>query len=147
MAVSRCDTVESNRFTAAPRRCRLGSEVKFDCFPSVAALGLQTKARRRLISAVHHAVLAAAVTRHTVDHSVIVPLHLLQHFCVAGIVSVGHEIAGAFPTADVPCWNSPGGAGQVTLTSEEFEINRSAEKRVALHPLFDLLELLHRHGT
>src|SRR4051812_38839918 len=80
MSIPRCDPIESNRFTAAPCRCRLRPEIEFNRLPGVPALSLQAKTRRWLIPAMDHAVLATAVARHPVDDSVFIPLHLLQHF-------------------------------------------------------------------
>src|SRR5260370_428122 len=127
VAVSTAHAVESERFAAASGRFRFWSEIKLDRLPSVAALRLQTEARRRFISAVHHAILATRIARHTIDYAVLLPLHLLQQFGVARIVRVGHQIARAFPTANVPGRNRPGRAGQVAMAGKKFEVNRRAE--------------------
>ena len=58
---------------------------------------------------------------------------------------VGHQIAGAFPAANVARRNRPGRAGQVAFAGEKFEIDRRAEEGVTIHPLLNFLELLDRH--
>src|SRR4030095_6958216 len=101
MSVSRTDTVERRNFIAAAGRFRFCAEVKLHGFPSIASLRLQTEARRWLITAMDHAILAATVFRDAILDSVFLPLHLFEQFRVARIVSIGHQITRAFPAANI----------------------------------------------
>jgi BirA family biotin operon repressor/biotin-[acetyl-CoA-carboxylase] ligase len=71
--------------------------------------------------------LTAAAERHAVDHAVIVPLHFLEQLGVAGVMRVSHQIARAFPAANVAGRNCPGGAAEIAFAGQEFEINRRPE--------------------
>src|SRR5207249_1952302 len=144
MSVPDRDAIEGNGLAAASSRFRFRSEIKLYRLPGIAGLRLQTETRGRLITAVHHAIFATRIARHAVNHSVFLPLHLLQQFGVARIMGVGHQIARAFPTANVSGWNRPSRTGQVAMTGEKFKVNWRPKKCVTLHPLLDLPELLDR---
>src|SRR2546421_7489062 len=145
MTISRTDAVECENFAAASSRLWLGTEIEFDGFPSVAAVGLQAQGRRWLIAAMNHAIFASAVARNPLDNSVAIPLGLLEQFGVSAIMPVGHQITGAFPTTYVSGWNRPSGTSQVAFACEKFKINRRAEKGVTIHPLLDFVELFNGH--
>src|SRR2546430_4373659 len=110
MPVSATDTVEREDLATTASRFRFGPEIKLDVLPGIAALRLQAERRGWLVAAMHHAIFAAMIAGHTVDDAVLVPLHVLEHLGVARVVRVGHQIAGAFPTADIPGRNRPGRA-------------------------------------
>src|SRR5438132_272539 len=78
VAVSATHAVERDRFTATSGRFRFRSEIKLDCFPSVAALRLQTETGRRFVAAMHHAIFTTRIARYAVNHAVLLPLDLLQ---------------------------------------------------------------------
>src|SRR6266571_4921332 len=77
VTVSTTHAVESESFAATAGRFRFRSEIKFDRLPSIAVLRLQTEARRRFISAMHHAVFATRIARDAVNHAVFLPLDFL----------------------------------------------------------------------
>src|SRR2546428_12491276 len=108
MSVAAAYTVKHNRFAAPAGRLRFRPEIELDRLPSIARLRLKAKAGSWLVAAVHHAILATAVTRDAVHHPVSVPLRFLEQFRVARVMPVGHEIAGPFPSANVPGRNRPG---------------------------------------
>src|SRR6266487_6329898 len=112
-------SVKSDNFAATPSRLWFRTEVEFNCFPCVAALRLQTQSCRGFIATVHHAIFAAAVTRHPIDDAVSVPLRFLEQFRVARVMPVGHEIAGPFPPANISRWNRPGRTGQIPFAGEK----------------------------
>ena len=105
----------------------------------------EPEAGRRLVAAVHHAILATDILRDAIDDAVIVPLHLGEQFLVAGVMAVGHQVARALPAADVAGGNGPGRAGEIALAGQELEINRRAEEGEPAGPVHDLAEFLHRH--
>src|SRR5207249_1716695 len=123
-------------------RLGLYAEVVPDKFPSVAGLFVDAERGRRLVAAMHHAVLTTRIASDAVDYAVFVPIHFRQHLLIAGVVAVGHEVAGGFPAFDVAGRDRPRGAMQVTLAGEELQIDRAAEERVLLSPVDDVLELL-----
>src|SRR2546423_843384 len=108
MSVSAAHAIECNRFAATSGWFRFWSEIELDRFPSITALRLQAKAGGRLVTAMHHAVLASAVARNTIDNAVFFPLHSLQQFGVTRVMRVGHQIARAFPATNVPRRDRPG---------------------------------------
>src|SRR4030095_14364098 len=55
---------------------------------------------------------------------------------------VGHQIARSLPATDVSRGNCPSRTGQVPFASEKFKIDRCSEKRVLIHPVFALSDLL-----
>src|SRR2546425_7744897 len=107
MTVSGADAVKHDDFAAVALRFRSRTEIKFDVLPSVTALRLQAESRGRFVAAMDHAVFAAAVAGDPVYHAVAVPLYLLQQLGVAGVMRVRHQIARAFPTANVARRDSP----------------------------------------
>ena len=119
-----------------------GAEVVADILPGIAALVIRAERAAGIIPAVHHAVLAARVARDAVHHAVLVPVHLVQHLLVAGVVAVGHQVTGRFPALDVARGNGPGGAGQLAFAGQELLIDRRAKDGKALAPFLDLGELL-----
>ena len=100
-----------------------------------------------VVAAVDHAVFATRIAGHAVDDAVFGPVHFLEHFLVAGIMAVGHEVAGRLPAADVACGNGPGRAGQLAFAGQELLIDRRAENGEPLAPFLDVLEFLPRHGA
>src|ERR1700730_1480539 len=108
MAVARGNTVVHRDFASPASRFGLRAKIKADILPCVAALRVPAKARSWLVSAMDHAVFATAVFDDTIYHAVLLPLHFLQQLRVARIARACHEIAGAFPAADVTRWNCPG---------------------------------------
>src|SRR5438874_11463465 len=137
MTISRADTVVGEHFTAASSSLRLRTEIELDCFPSVAALSLQAQCCSGLVAAMHHTIFAPPVARDAVDDSVTVPVRLFQQLGVARVMAVGHQIAWAFPAANVSGGNCPGRTGQITLARQELKINWRAEKGVSIHPFLD----------
>ena len=117
-------------------------EVVADVLPVVAALVVGAERAAGIVAAVDHAVLAARVARDAVHHAVFVPVHLVQHFLVARVMAVGHQVAGRLPALDVARGDGPGGAGQLAFAGQEFLVNRRAEDGEALAPFLDLRELL-----
>src|SRR5437870_4766344 len=107
MAVSATHAVESENFAAFASRFRFRPEIELDGLPSVAALGLQTEARGRFVTTMHHAVFAPTVARDSIDDTVFVPLHFLEQLGVARVMPIRHEVAGAFPSANVPRRDRP----------------------------------------
>src|SRR5207253_6222629 len=120
-------------------------EIELDVFPGVAALRLEPESGGRLVTAMDHAIFAATVACDAVDHAVSLPLRFLQQLGVARVVAVRHQVARAFPAPNVARGNSPGRAGEIAFAGKEFEIDRCAEKDVAVHPVVDLPEFLDRH--
>src|SRR5258708_7044180 len=145
VTVSTTHAVESESFAAPPCRFWFRSEIKLDRLPGIAAFRLQTQAGRRFIPAVHHAILATRIARHAVNHAVFLPLHLLQQFGVARIMRVGHQIARAFPTANVSGRNRPSRTGQIAMTCKKLKENWLPTKYLTPHPPLTLTQLLHRH--
>src|SRR5437870_5500491 len=101
MSVTGSHSVKSENFAATPGRLRLRTEIESNCFPRVPALRLQPQGCRRFITAVHHAILAAAITRHSVHDAVPLPLGFLQQFRIARVMRIGHEVAWTFPTSNI----------------------------------------------
>ncbi len=66
----------------------------------------------------------------------------VEHFLVAVVMAVGHQVTGRFPAFDVAGGNRPGGAGQLAFAGEKLLVNRRAEDGEPLAPLLDLRELL-----
>ncbi len=124
-----------------------GPQVVSDVFPRVAGLVIGAESAAGVIAAMDHAVFAARVAGDAVDHAVFGPVHLVQHFLVAGVVAIGDEVTGRFPALDVAGGDGPGGAGQLALAGEEFLIDRRAEDGEATAPFLDSGELLDGHGA
>ena len=74
VAVAGGHAVEGEHFAAAAGRFRFRAEIKLDRFPGVAALRLQPQTRRRLVTAMHHAVFATRIARDAVHDAVFVPV-------------------------------------------------------------------------
>src|ERR1043166_6854182 len=60
-------------------------------------------------------------------------------------MTVGHQVARAFPTTNVPGRNCPSRTSQVSFACEKFKVNRRAEKRVSIYPFRDLSKFLDGH--
>src|ERR1700704_2496595 len=97
-----------------------------------------------------HAILATRIASYTVNHAILVPIDILEHFGITAEMtspvspdSVGHKIAWRFPSLHVAGWNRPGRAGQVSFAGEKLEIDWRSEKCVPVHPVIHLGELLH----
>src|SRR5439155_11584075 len=108
MPVAAADAVKHNCFAASAGGLWLPPEIKLNRLPSIATLRLQAKAGGRLVTAVHHAILATAVACDALHDAVSVPFRFLEQFRVARVMPVGHEIAGPFPPANISRWNRPG---------------------------------------
>src|SRR5450432_4864161 len=104
MPIAGTDAVVGRDFIAFASWFRFWAEIEAHCFPCVAALRVKAQTGSRLVAAMDHAVLAAAVLRDAVDDAILFPLHFLEQLRVARIMRVGHQIAGAFPAADVSRW-------------------------------------------
>src|SRR5271170_6390565 len=89
------------QFRRIANRLWLRAEVVFDVFPVVAGLIIRAERAARIIAAVHHAMFAARIARDAVDDAILFPLHLREHFLVAAVMAVGHQIARGFPALDV----------------------------------------------
>src|SRR5271168_50865 len=98
------------------------AEIEGDVFPGVAGLCLEAKTGGGLVAAMHHAILAADILGDAIDDAVVVPFDLIEKFFVGGVVAISHEVAWAFPAADVAGGDGPGGAGEIALAGEELEI-------------------------
>src|SRR5207248_1382265 len=82
MSVARTNAVERDRFAATPRRLWPCTKIKFQSFPSVARLGVQSEACRWLVTAMRHAILAARIPRDSIDHPVLFPINVLKQLGV-----------------------------------------------------------------
>src|SRR5215217_1643657 len=78
MSVPGAHAVEGENLAATARRFRFRTEIELDRFPRVSSLCLQPQRRCRLITAMHHTVLASAIARHAVDDAILFPFGLLQ---------------------------------------------------------------------
>src|SRR5947209_2134759 len=67
------DAIERNDVAALVVWARLGPKVVFEVFPIVAPPEIGAEGPARVIAAVDHAVLAARVTRDSIDDAVFVP--------------------------------------------------------------------------
>src|SRR4030095_1906906 len=97
------------------------------------------------VATMDHAVFASRIARDALYHAIFIPIDLLQHLLVGGIMTVGHQITGRLPTFDVARGDSPSGAGQFAFASEEFLIDRGPKNSKALPPFLNLRELLPCH--
>ena len=73
---------------------------------AVAELAVETQCRRRLITAVHHAALAARVAAVTV----FLPWRLLKELGEGLVMAIGDHVAGRSPAPGVVGGIGPGGA-------------------------------------
>src|SRR6266566_4517619 len=147
MTVARAYAVISCDFVASTRTFRSRSEIKLQCFPSVAPFGVKTEARGWYIAAMGHAILTARIARPSIHRPVLVPIHFFEQLSVGlvmafGADGVGHEIAGRFPTHQVASRNGPGRTSQIAMAGEKLKIDRRAKKSVAVHPLYHPGEFL-----
>src|ERR1700745_2850711 len=115
MTVTRTHAIVGNDFVAAPTALRPWPKIKPQRFPSVSAFCLEAEAGGWFITAVGHAIFAARIASHAIDHAVFVPIHFLQHLGVGfimpsavGAYRVGHEITWRFPAHQIPGRDSPG---------------------------------------
>src|SRR5205823_1701743 len=127
MAFANREAVERVDFLPAFITRRLGPEIVFEILPVVAALKVGAEGAAGVVAAVDHAVFATRIAGDAVDDAVFAPVHFLEHFVVAGIMTVGHEVTGRLPAADVARGNGPGRAGQLPFAGQELLIDRRAE--------------------
>src|SRR5438876_9486016 len=81
--VAAAHAIEHNRFTAPAGRPRFRPEIKLYRLPSIATLRLQAGTRSWLVTAVHHAILPAAIAWIASYHAVSVALSFPGTPCVA----------------------------------------------------------------
>src|SRR4051812_35132490 len=86
----------------------------------VAALLVNAEHGGRFETAVHHAVLAAGV----VAAAELAPVGLFEQLIVRLVVAVGDQITGPLPAADVASRARPGGAFQIALPAQKFQVDR-----------------------
>src|SRR5437588_2999970 len=84
---------------------RTGPKIVFEIFPIVAALVIGSQCPAGVIAAMYHAVLAPSIARDTVHNAILVPVHLVQHFLVVGVMAVGHQVTRRFPAFDIAGWD------------------------------------------
>src|SRR5947209_955805 len=80
---------------------RFRTEIVAEVLPIIAALVVGSERAARVVAAVDHAVLAAGITGNSIHHAVLVPINLLEHLMVTGVMPVGHQVTRGFPTPDV----------------------------------------------
>ena len=95
------EAIEGLHFMAALVTRRFRPEIVFEILPVIAALEVGAERAAGVVPAMHHAILAARIAGDAVDDAVFVPVHLLQHLLVTGVMAVGHEVTGRFPAANV----------------------------------------------
>src|SRR4029077_15321760 len=78
VTVTRAHAIEGENFAATARGFRFRAEIELDRFPSVSSLCLQAQRSSRLVTAMHHAIFAAAIARDTVHDAKSVPFGLFQ---------------------------------------------------------------------
>src|SRR5215472_2893801 len=100
---------------ASLRAVRIAAHVPADLplehFPRVAEIAFRTEHRRGFKSHVHHTVLATRI----VARAVLLPLRLLDHFAIGGVVFVGDDVAGALPAARIERRRAPRRALELAL--------------------------------
>src|SRR3954464_5636731 len=99
MPVARSHAVIDSDFAPATGRFWSSAEVELHRLPRIARFRLEAETGGRLVTAMCHAVLAARIFGHAINHAVLAPVHLGEELGVAaemtGAVSpgrVGHEI-------------------------------------------------------
>src|SRR5262245_59091679 len=147
MSFSNGKPIKRIHFQTFLERLRFGRKVVFEILPVITAFVLCSESPARVVTTVNHAILAAWISCDTIDHAVFAPIHLIEHFLVARVMAVGHQVTRRFPSPDVPRGNGPWSAGQFTFSSKEFLINCSANERETLTPLKNFRELFSRHRT
>src|SRR5688500_3151348 len=128
MTIAGSNAVEGCDLIAEAGWFGLGAEIEPDVFPSIPALGVEAETGGRFVPAMDHAILAAAVFGDAIEDAVLVPFHFFEQLRVTGVMRVRHQIAGAFPAANVAGGDRPSGAAQVTFTGQKLEIDRGAEQ-------------------
>src|SRR6266446_1940607 len=142
MSVSGADSIE--RIYMFEFGSRLRSECKFDRLPHVALARFEVESGRGFVAAMDHAILASRIAHFSVLDAEFVPIRFLQQLAIRFVMTVGHEVAGAFPAADIASRDRPRAASQVAISGEKFEVSRRAENRKLRAPLDGLRELLAR---
>src|SRR5678816_2371241 len=102
MPLAHADTIEGALLSFCRGRDRSGlpSEIVAKILPVIPGLIVRPESAAGIVSTVDHAVLATRITRHAVHHAVFVPRHLLEQFGVGTEMTVGHQVAGPFPSAN-----------------------------------------------
>src|ERR1700722_1905247 len=106
--------------------------------PRVAELLVAAENCGRFKTDMNHAIFAARVA----TAPILFPRSLLDEIFKRLVVSVGHQVAWAFPTAGVVRRHSPGGAHKLSLSAEIFHVDGRSDNVVALEKLACLTKLL-----
>src|SRR5208283_2647100 len=93
---------------------------------------------RCFVPAVHQAVCTPWVFACAVP----VPGGLLHHFAERGIVGVGNQIAGRFPTEGIACRVAPGSAAHVPAALKQVHIERCSHEWELLEERGHLIEFI-----
>src|SRR5437660_10859095 len=83
MPVAAAHAVKHNRLAAPTGRLRFRPEIELDRLPRIATLCLEAEAGGWLVTAMHHAILATAVTRNAAHHAIPVSLRFLNQLRMA----------------------------------------------------------------
>src|ERR1041385_5734342 len=128
MAFANARAVISTLFQVEAERIRLGprEKVVFEIHPRIANAG--TESGRLFIAAVHHAVFATGIARHTIHDTVFFPSHFREHVLIARVMPIGHYVAGGFPAAHVVSRDSPRHARELAFAGEKFLIAGGTEQ-------------------
>src|SRR4051794_25278871 len=108
------------RMRLRPSRKRSLPELPQRHAQRVAELLVDTQHGGRLEAAMDHAVFAAGI----VAAAQLVPIGQLHEVLMRLVMTIGDQIAGALPATNVAGGICPGGAFQIALTAQEFEIDR-----------------------
>src|SRR5262249_59647813 len=98
---------------------------------------IDAERRRRLVTAVDHAVLATRV----LAASVAVPVGVLHQVLERRVVLVGDQVARPLPAAYVARRVAPGRTLELALAREELQVDRRRHHAILREELFRLLEL------
>ena len=114
-------------------------------FPGITRLSLQTETCGGFITAMDHAIFATNILGDSIHDAIVLPLHFFQKFGVTLVMTIGHQVARPFPSANVPGRNSPCRTGQIPFSSKEFKINRGSKEVKLAAPFLKFAEFLDGH--
>src|SRR5438132_2591491 len=97
------------------------TKVKPDIFPGVTGLALQTYRCRGLVAALYHAIFTSRVLGDAINHTVFTPIYVLLKFLIGCVMTIGHKVAGRFPTFDIARWYRPCRACQITESRNKLQ--------------------------
>src|ERR1700729_3002845 len=73
------------------------AKIIFDVLPVVDGLIIRAERAAGVVTAMHHAMLAARIARNAIHDAIFSPLPLQDHSLIAAIMAVGHQVAWRLP--------------------------------------------------